>query len=76
MTETNFRLLDDPELIEQAREMYKSRCRRLGAVAKQPAGGGEVYEENGEVFVELSNVTGTLAKYRYDPATKALIESA
>jgi hypothetical protein len=57
--------MDDHDLTRRAIAAYFRTARADGATAvPQPAGGGDVVEHEGKLYVVLANVSGTLAVYR------------
>ena len=54
----------DFELETRAVAAYLRAARQEGTVPAQPAGGGNVAEHQGRLYVVLSNANGTLAVYR------------
>jgi hypothetical protein len=55
--------MSDADLERRALAAY-FRSGSPGAILDQPAGGGDVVEHDGRLYVVLSNVRGTLAVYR------------
>ena len=69
----SFKVLHRPDLAERAIKMWVRYCKRNGyGVVQQPSGGGDVVERDGQIFMELENVRGRLATYRYNPKTDRL----
>jgi hypothetical protein len=58
-------IAEDEDLTRRALAAYYRTAPQEGAVVVDtPAGGGDVVEHDGKLYVVLSNVRGTLAVYR------------
>lgn len=54
---------------------FNAYFRKFGKDAMQPSQDVEIYEENNETFVELSNVNGTLAVFKVCPQTLRFVDN-
>jgi hypothetical protein len=73
--------MSDQELYRRAVQAHYRWCERNNVVPQQPSWGlsDVVHVGGGDERVELANVNGPLASYRYSPATsrlKRLVQSA